>query len=168
VQLSKYNQYGFTFAQYGVRVPAIIVSPYIRKNVVDHRIYDHSSIPATIEVAFGVSALTERDKAANSVVPLLNLPNPRTDAPAALPATAAPGTQASGQNAPAPNTTVDSGNLPAFVHVAMRRDLAVSPAAQRHAILARVQAIQTRAQAKQYIDKVRAKIQAARTVQGKS
>jgi hypothetical protein len=49
----------------------------------------------------------------------------------------------------------------------MRRDLAVSPAAQRHSILARVQAIQTRAQAKQYVDEVRAKIQAAQPVQGK-
>ena len=164
--LSKYNQYGFTFAQYGVRVPAIIVSPYIRKNVIDHRLYDHSSIPATIEAAFDLPALTARDKAANSAMPLLNLANPRTDPPAALPATAAPGTEARGQNAPAPDSTVNSGNLPAFVHVAMRGDLAVSPAAQRHAILARVQAIQTRAQAKQYIDEVRVKIQAAQAVQG--
>lgn len=165
--LSKYNQYGFTFAQYGVRVPAIIVSPYIRKNVIDHRLYDHSSIPATIEAAFDLPALTARDKAANSAIPLLNLANPRTDAPAALYATAAPGAQARGQNAPAPDSTVDRGSLPAFVHVAMRRDLTVSPAAQRHAILARVQAIQTRAQAKQYIDEVRAKIRAAQAVQGK-
>jgi hypothetical protein len=49
----------------------------------------------------------------------------------------------------------------------MRRDLAVSLTAQRHSILARVQAIQTRAQAKQYINEVRAKIQAAEAIQGK-
>jgi phospholipase C len=165
--LSKYNQYGFTFAQYGVRVPAIIVSPYIQKNVIDHRLYDHSSIPATIEEAFDLPALTARDKDANSVVPLVNLADPRTDPPTALPATAAPVKQAREQIAPAPDSTVDSGNLPAFVYVAMRRDLAASPAAHRHAILARVQAIQTRAQAKQYIDEVRAKIQAAQAVQGK-
>jgi phospholipase C len=164
--LSKYNQYGFSFAQYGVRVPAIIVSPYVRKNVIDHRLYDHSSIPATIETVFDLPALTARDKAANSAMPLLNLANPRADPPAALPVPAAPGTQARGQNAPAPGSTVDSGSLPAFVHVAMRRDLAVSPAAQRHAILAHVQAIQTRMQAKQYIDAVRAKIQGAQAVQG--
>ena len=71
------------------------------------------------------------------------------------------------QNAPAPDSTVDSGNLPAFLHVAMRRDLAVSLTAQRHSILARVQAIQTRAQAKQYINEVRAKIQAAEAIQVK-
>jgi phospholipase C len=165
--LSKYNQYGFTFAQYGVRVPAIIVSPYIRKNVIDHRIYDHSSIPATIEVAFDLPALTARDKAANSAIPLLNSANLRTDPPTTLPVPAAPGTRARVQNAPAPDSTVDSGNLPAFLHVAMRRDLAVSPTAQRHSILARVQAIQTRAQAKQYINEVRAKIQAAEAIQGK-
>jgi phospholipase C len=74
--LSKYNQYGFTFAQYGVRVPAIIVSPYIQRNVIDHRLYDYSSIPATIEEAFDLPALTARDKAANSVMPLVNLANP--------------------------------------------------------------------------------------------
>ena len=60
-----------------------------------------------------------------------------------------------------------TGNLPAFLHVAMRRDLAVSPAAQRHSILARVQAIQTRAQAKQYINEVRAKIRVAEVIHDK-
>jgi len=30
---SKYNQYGFTFGQYGVRVPAIVVSPLIPTNI---------------------------------------------------------------------------------------------------------------------------------------
>jgi hypothetical protein len=45
----------------------------------------------------------------------------------------------------------------------MRRDLALSPAGQEHAILARVQTIQTRAQAAQYINEVRAKLQAARS-----
>jgi phospholipase C len=107
--LSKYNQYGFTFDQYGVRLPAIIVSPHIRKNVIDHRLYDHSSIPATVEEAFDVPALTARDKAANSATALLNLADPRTDTPATLPATAAPGPQARRQNVPAliaPSTAV--------------------------------------------------------------
>jgi phospholipase C len=111
--------------------------------------------------------LTGRDRAANSAMPLLNLTDSRTDAPTVLPVTAAAGTPARGQNTPAPDSTVDSGNLPAFVHVAMRHELTVSPPAQRHAILARVQAIQTRSQAQQYIDEVRAKIQPALAAQGK-
>jgi hypothetical protein len=50
-----------------------------------------------------------------------------------------------------------------FVHVAMRNDLALSSPSQRHAILQRVQSIQTREQAAQYIAGVDAKMKAARS-----
>lgn len=43
----------------------------------------------------------------------------------------------------------------------MRNDLALSPPQQKHAILARVQAIHTRAQAAAYLDEVQAKAGAA-------
>src|SRR5947209_5769984 len=46
---SHHNQFGFTFEQYGVRVPAVVISPLIPKNLIDHRIYDHTSILATLE-----------------------------------------------------------------------------------------------------------------------
>src|SRR5262249_42533801 len=49
-----YNQYGFNFAQLGVRVPAVVVSPWIAQGTVDHTTYDHSSVPATIESLFGL------------------------------------------------------------------------------------------------------------------
>jgi phospholipase C len=62
----------------------------------------------------------------------------------------------------APQGTVDSGNLPEFLQVAMRHDIALSPSSQAHAILARVQAIQTRAQAAQYIAEVGARARGAR------
>ena len=159
---SKYNQYGFTFEKYGVRVPAVVVSPLIPANVIDHRIYDHSSIPKTIEAAFGLPPLTARDRDANSVLPLLSLATPRTNAPTNLPAPAVPPAVYTAQQVPAPQSNVDSGNLPGFVHVAMRHDLVLSPPGQRAAILARVQAIQTRAEAAQYVSEVEAKVQAAR------
>jgi phospholipase C len=38
----------FRFDRYGVRVPAVIISPYIPKGTVDHTVYDHASIPATV------------------------------------------------------------------------------------------------------------------------
>src|SRR5207253_3461968 len=86
------NQWGFKFDRYGVRVPAVVVSPLIQKNSIDHRLYDHSSIPATIEKLFGLKALTQRDANANNLTPLLSLTTPRTDtlrlaapAPAAIP-----------------------------------------------------------------------------------
>jgi phospholipase C len=76
-----HNKYGFTFEQYGPRVPAVVISPWIPKNAVDHRLYDHSSIPATLEELFGLASMTARDSAANTVLPLLSLAAPRTDAP---------------------------------------------------------------------------------------
>jgi phospholipase C len=41
----KYNQSGFTFEQYGVRTPAIVVSPWIPRGTIDHRVYGHASVP---------------------------------------------------------------------------------------------------------------------------
>jgi phospholipase C len=164
---SKYNQFGFTFDQYGVRVPAVIVSPRIPRNTIDHRLYDHSSLVATVAAAFDLQSLTARDAAANNVLALLSLPSARDDAPATLPdATPAPPTSAvqpdSGPAVPDMNGTVDAGSLPVLVHVAMRHDIATSPASDRHAILARVQAIQTRQQAADYIAEVRTRVQAAK------
>jgi phospholipase C len=81
-------------------------------------------------------------------------------------ATPAPPTSAvqpdSGPAVPDMNGTVDAGSLPVLVHVAMRHDIATSPASDRHAILARVQAIQTRQQAADYIAEVRTRVQAAK------
>lgn len=159
---SKYNTYGFTFAQYGVRVPAVIVSPLIPANTVDHRLYDHASIPATIEEAFGLRPLTARDASANTVLPLLSLSRPRTDAPKTLPNPARLAVPKIKQRIPKSTETVDSGNLPGILLSAMRLDLELSPPSETHAILASVQAIQTRGQAAQYLKEVEAKAKKAR------
>ena len=158
-----YNKYGFTFDRYGVRVPAIIVSPLIPENTIDHRVYDHSSIPATIAKAFDLEPLTQRDKAANTVLPLLSLAEAR-DTPATLPAVAAPrvALRAAPRRVPAPEGTVDRGNLPAFLHATMRHDLALSPPEQHAAIRARVRSIRTRREAAEYVTEVRQKIRAAK------
>ena len=82
---SGYVQNHFQFDQLGVRVPALVISPYTKKGVVDHTTYDHTSMLATVERLFGMGALTERDKAASDLLGLLPLARPRTDAPASLP-----------------------------------------------------------------------------------
>jgi phospholipase C len=82
---ASYVQNHFRFDQLGVRVPALVISPYVRKGVIDHTQYDHSSMPATVEGLFGMKSLTNRDKAANDFLHLLSLETPRTDAPATLP-----------------------------------------------------------------------------------
>ena len=78
------NALGFDFTQYGVRVPAVIVSPFITKGTVDHTLYDHSSIPATVERLLGMNALTDRDENANDLRHLLTNTAPREDCPLTL------------------------------------------------------------------------------------
>jgi phospholipase C len=75
------NPSRFKFDRYGVRVPAVIVSPWIEKGVIDGRIYDHASIPKTVEDLRKLKPMTKRDAAANSLLPLLTLRHPRTDCP---------------------------------------------------------------------------------------
>lgn len=76
--------HGFGFDQLGPRVPAVVISPMIPKNVVDHTEYDHTSIPATVERNLGLGSLTARDAAANDLLHLLSLESPRSDTPQLL------------------------------------------------------------------------------------
>ncbi|HEY5748742.1 MAG TPA: alkaline phosphatase family protein [Chryseolinea sp.] len=75
----------FQFDQLGVRVPALVISPFTRKGVIDHTTYDHTSMLATVERLFGMEHLTHRDKAANDFLHLFSSTLPRTDAPTTLP-----------------------------------------------------------------------------------
>jgi phospholipase C len=76
----------FNFDRLGVRVPAVLVSPYIPKGVIDHQIYDHTSLLATVKETFDLPAfLTRRDAAAATFEQNLSLDQPRTDAPSRLP-----------------------------------------------------------------------------------
>jgi len=57
------NKHGFDFTQYGVRVPAVVVSPLIPGGTVDHTVYDHTSILKTITQLFGLGPLTDGGRA---------------------------------------------------------------------------------------------------------
>lgn len=78
------NALGFDFTQYGVRVPAVIVSPLIPRGRVDHTLYDHSSILATLERLLGMKPLTKRDEGAKDLRHLLTNRAPREDCPKTL------------------------------------------------------------------------------------
>lgn len=173
---SDHNQYGFTFEQYGVRVPAVVASPWIPRNVVDHRLYDHTSILATVEKIFDMPPLTQRDGSANSLTGLLLLDSPRTDAPMNLgyPAdsgvTGCPPLDFEADLPPQPHgpppvtrpqETVNEGNIAGVLQSALRGDLSLSPAADRPRILAQFSAIKTRSDARRYADKVRQKMSEA-------
>jgi phospholipase C len=58
---------------YGMRVPALIVSPYARQAVIDHTLYDFASILRFIENRFGLEPLAERDRKANDLGSALDL-----------------------------------------------------------------------------------------------
>jgi len=60
------GEFGFDFKRFGVRVPAVVVSPFVKKGSVFHAAegampYDHTSIIATITRRFGMANLTKRD-----------------------------------------------------------------------------------------------------------
>lgn len=73
----------FKFERLGVRVPAVVVSPYIKRGTIMSALFDHTSVIATARKLFtnspATNALTERDKQANSLDVCLNLDVPRTD-----------------------------------------------------------------------------------------
>jgi phospholipase C len=167
---STYNQYGFTFEQYGVRVPAVVVSPYVSQGVVDHTPYDHASVPKTLEGLFGFGSLTQRDGKANDVRHLLSPGAPRTDCPTTLndpvhspvarPALS-PADRAAISGQPLPTT----GNLPGFLGVALKTDLELSAAtpAEKAVIVENFKRIKTRGEAEAYIETVFAKLEHQQT-----
>ncbi|MEZ4910236.1 MAG: alkaline phosphatase family protein [Saprospiraceae bacterium] len=60
---------GFAFDRLGVRVPAIIISPFAKKSYVDSTLYDHTSIIKSTFDNFQIPGhLTKRDKLANSFI----------------------------------------------------------------------------------------------------
>ena len=46
----------------GMRVPTVIISPFAKKGLVDHTIYDTTAILKLIETRFGLEPLGKRDK----------------------------------------------------------------------------------------------------------
>jgi phospholipase C len=177
------NTHGFNFEQLGIRVPAVAISPLIPDNQVDHTIYDHSSLPATVEKLFNLSPLTKRDAAANNLTHLLSLGTPRTDAPGALPEPAESGFRCVGDHdlerapaertAPVPPapTTAElatrpvsslSGSERGFLHIAFLRDYHRSPVFRKPRVLQRFLSIKTALQAREYIESVRDRFSLAR------
>jgi phospholipase C len=75
------GQYDFRFDRLGLRLPTVLVSPYIEPGTIVHTVFDHTSIVKTVTQRWGLAPLTERDKAANDLSQVLTLNQPRTDIP---------------------------------------------------------------------------------------
>lgn len=95
---------GFDYTRLGVRIPTLLISPWVSKNVLVHdppadvmptpdSKWDLTSIPATILTMFDLldpeaedgGFLTKRDAWAPTFEYLLNETEPRTDCPTTLP-----------------------------------------------------------------------------------
>jgi len=83
----------------GMRIPAIAVSPWVRRGAVSHTLYGFESIISMIRYRYGVSPLTVRDQKANNIAksfdwdskPRLTLPVlPRPEHVVSQPCAAAP------------------------------------------------------------------------------
>ena len=78
------GEFDFDFTRFGVRVPAVLVSPLIAAGTVFRAqtgTIDHTSVLKTIEERWGLAPLTARDAAAPSLGDVLTLATPRTDDP---------------------------------------------------------------------------------------
>ncbi len=73
----------FGFTRLGVRVPAVLISPYIEAGTIDPTVYDHTSVIATARKLLiptvANSHLTLRDKNANTFEKNFTRDVPRTD-----------------------------------------------------------------------------------------
>jgi len=168
----------FGFDRLGVRVPAILVSAYTQKGTVVgtdptdvSTIFDHSSIPATVEKLFGLQPLTPRDSAAKTLDIALNQSAPRlssADAPTTLP-DPVPDTLLTRlinffrrKPAAAADDAPLSKNQKSQLALALACDLKVSDPAQHQALRKRHAAILRQKEAAEYIRGVETKIHSKR------
>jgi phospholipase C len=81
IQLKEHN---FAFDRFGVRVPVLVISPYVRASTIDHTLYDHTSILKTVDTLLGLGGtlnLTARVRAANDFSTVLALTSARNEVP---------------------------------------------------------------------------------------
>jgi phospholipase C len=92
----------YTFDSYGVRVPALLVSPWVEQTVV-HQTFDHTSVLRYLIDLWSLGPLGRRTAAAQSIeVAIRTTGAPRTDTPATLAATRATKALARAAAAPKP------------------------------------------------------------------
>jgi len=105
------SDYPGGYNQYGIRVPAVVVSPYSKKKSVTNVVHDHTSVLATIEQQWNLPALTCRDANATAIADFLDLSKMTFPEPPELaaPANPEPGLLSAYQNGqpapPSPSST---------------------------------------------------------------
>ncbi|WP_286572353.1 alkaline phosphatase family protein [Variovorax gracilis] len=171
------RSHGFTFDQLGARVPAVIVSPLIRGNLIEHRVLDHTAIPATLSRVFQLPSLGARDGINGGVDQLVGGVF-RSETPSTLPDAASTGLLAAGAITPVDKAIAHNpaalifddphGNLTAVLHSAVVRHLKVALAGEHAAIVERVRLLRTHAEAFTYLKEVEQLVRANRVQPGVS
>lgn len=162
----KYSQHGFDFTCLGVRVPAVVVSPYIPAGTVSKTLYDHTSMIKTVTDNWDLPSLTDRDKSANGLSALLSLDQPRqkSDCPGSLPIANVPAVnrpeltddiiaQLDALNLP------ESGNMIGFLQIACKLDFELSDQSEdaKNQIIAMINSFKTIGDARKYLNGVHQK-----------
>jgi phospholipase C len=143
-----------------------VVSPLIQRGTIDHTTYDHTSLLATVERLFGLDPLTRRDAEANDFLHLFTLPEPRRDAPTALPEPASPGITTPRRIARSATAVAADAEPPATFWgafaVAVRRHASAVPPEHRHDVRQRAFSVQDPARAMALIEEARAVVRDGR------
>jgi phospholipase C len=108
--------------QAGFRVPTYIVSPFARRGVVSHRVFDHTAIPRFVEWRFGLDPLTVRDAASANIAELLDFSAPNLEPPS-VPTVIDPGPHVCGT----PDLPSGSMGAAAAAEDTMWHELAATP-----------------------------------------
>ncbi len=141
----------------------------IAPNLIDHTLYDHASILATLETLFVLTPMTDRDKYAKDFTHLFSLKSARTDAPLTLPEPYAPvvaeglAVDSDLREASTPSQPVDApleGNDAGFLHVLLRQDLSTSAPEEQAERVERFKQVRTKADAKLYVEEVNTRLAA--------
>jgi len=78
------------FDRYGIRVPAVVISPFAKKDHVSHVVHDHTSVLRFIETKWNLGALTYRDANADNLLDTLDFATAAFADPPILPEPALP------------------------------------------------------------------------------
>ncbi|MCA9597372.1 MAG: alkaline phosphatase family protein [Myxococcales bacterium] len=73
------------FDRLGVRIPAIVISPWARPGYVSHVVHEHSSVLRLVELLFDLPALTARDANSDALLDMFDFACPALSAPPAAP-----------------------------------------------------------------------------------
>ncbi len=82
--------FGDLYTWSGFRVPAVVVSPWAKRDYVSHVTYDHTSFLRLIETKWNLPALTNRDANANNLLDCVDFSRPSFEHPPSLAAAPVP------------------------------------------------------------------------------